>query len=297
MYFSINHMSKSSSQVSATLISPIVAGAVTTSTPPPTLSSSLGLSQAVQQALIGTTGTYGIVVKNLQTGESYAFNDHHVFESGSLYKLWIMALGYDQIQVGDLDENKVLSDSVEDLNKDFDIDPSEAELTDGTITLTVDQALNQMITISHNYAAMLLTRQEKLSNVAVFLQQNGFNESSVGTSDGLPTTTAADIAAFYEKLYQGKLANQKYTNAMLDLLKNQQLNEKIPLYLPTDTVIAHKTGELDSFSHDAGIVYTPRGNYIIAVLTDTDNPSAAVERIAEVSKAVYNYFTKGGDSK
>jgi beta-lactamase class A len=76
----------------------------------------------------------------------------------------------------------------------------------------------------------------------------------------------------------------------LTLLKAQKLNNKLPKELPKNTVIAHKTGELDMVSHDAGIVYAQNGNYIIVVMSETSLPVAANERIADISKGVYEYF-------
>lgn len=250
------------------------------------------LENVVQNALEGTKGLYGIVIKNLKTGESYYSNKHKIYEPGSLYKLWVMAVVYKQIQAGTLKEDQVLSEDVATLNDKFKIDPDLAELTDGAVTFSLHDALNQMITISHNYAALLLTEQVKLSSVASFLKENGFNESTVGTDGGFPTSTPYDIALFFEKLYKGELVNEQYTKEMIDLLKNQQLNDKLPKYLPQDIDVAHKTGEINFATHDAGIVYAPNGeDYIIVVLSDSNSPPGATDRIAEVSKVVYNYFT------
>ena len=47
---------------------------------------------------------------------------------------------------------------------------------------------------------------------------------------------------------------------MLELLKAQTLNDKLPKYLPDQVIMAHKAGELDDVSHDAGIVYSPAGD-------------------------------------
>jgi len=155
--------------------------------------------------------------------------------------------------------------------------------------MSVNQALNQMITISHNYAAMLLTQKNKVSTIRDWITDKGFKDSSVG---GQPSTTAHDMVLFFDKLQKGELANAENTQKMLEFLKKQQLNDKIPADLPNNIVIAHKTGELGLFSHDAGIVYTPKGDYIIAVLSKSDTPAAAEKRIADVSKAVYDYFQK-----
>ena len=250
------------------------------------------LENAVKSALEGSNGTYAVAVKNLKNGESYFLNEHQVIDAGSLYKLWIMTEIFNQIQKGDLSEDEILSEDVSTLNNIFNIPGEDAELTEGTITLSVADSLSQMISISHNYAALLLTKKIRLSRVDLFLGKNGFNESTVGINGESPTTTASDIALFFEKLYKGVLGNQDYTNQMIDLLKKQQLNNKLPKNLPQGVIIAHKTGELGYFSHDGGIVFSTKGDYIIVVLSKSDIPAGAEDRIAQISKNVYEYFEK-----
>jgi beta-lactamase class A len=250
---------------------------------------SAALGAVIQTALVGTKGKYSVVVKNLKTNEFYRYQDHQSYKSGSLYKLWIMAVAFQQLQKGQIKESDVLSDEVEDLNNTFDIASESAELHEGSVTFPVKQALTQMITISHNYAALLLAQKVKLSSVDTFLKTYNYKESKIGEP---PKTTASDIALFLEDLYKRKIANTQRTEEMITLLKNQKLNNKLPKYLPPGTVIAHKTGELDSVTHDAGIVYSEKGDYIIVVMTDTAIPDAAEDRIGEISKAVYEYFEK-----
>lgn len=260
---------------------------------PPLISSqNQNLRKEIDKSLQGTNGTYGIVVKNLKNNENYLLNEHKVFDAGSLYKVWVMVEVFNQIQNGEMKEDEVLSSDIVTLNKKFNISSDSAELTEGGITLSVKDALNQMITISHNYAAMLLTEKIRLSKVASFLEKNGFKESSVGTDGSSPTTTAFDVSKFLEKLYKGELADQENTQKMIDLLKAQTLNNKLPKQLPKEVVVAHKTGEIGYFSHDGGIVYAPKGDYIIVVLSETDYPPGAEDRIAQISKAVYEYFNK-----
>lgn len=249
------------------------------------------LAKAIQVALDGSTGIYGIAIKNLKTDETYFQNEHKIFYSGSLYKVWVMAETFNQIKRGHLKSDQVLSRDIKYLNEKFNVSPEYAELTEGSITLTVDNALKQMVTISHNYAALLLTEKVKLSSLTTFLQNNGFKDSQVGTDYDSPKTTPNDIALFFEKLYKGELVDSEYTSKMIDLLKMQTLNDKLPRNLPEGTIIAHKTGEIFYLTHDGGIVYTPKGDYIIVVMSDSDSPKGAEERIAKISEAVYKYFT------
>ena len=260
-----------------------------TNTPVP---QAAGLEKVVQDSLKGTTGTYALVIKNYETGQTYTLNDHQKFESASLYKLWVMATVFDQIKQEKFEHTDVLTETIPRLNEIFGIDKENAELTEGSISLTVDSALNQMITISHNYAAMLLSKKVGVSKVQAFLNDHGLTESNTGKTGEAPTTTASDIAKFLDYLYNGKLASMADTKAMIDLLKAQKLNSKIPAKLPKSVVIAHKTGELGTVSHDAAIIYSTNGPYIFVMMSESKSPAGAVQRIADTSKAVYDYFEK-----
>lgn len=249
------------------------------------------LGDLIAEKLKGSQGNFAIVIKHLKTGESFTLNEHQEFETGSLYKLWVMATVYDYIQKGKLKGSDVLSEDVATLNSDFDISSEVAEQNEGKVTFTVNEALDQMITISHNYAALLLSKRVRLSNVAGFLEENGFNESKLGLTGGPPVTTAFDMGLFMEKLYKGNLINDAHKDDMIDLLKKQKLNNKIPKLLPDRTEIAHKTGEIGTYSHDAGIIYTGvDGDYILVIMSESDRPDIAEGKISEISKAVYDHF-------
>jgi len=270
-----------------------LAGAASTSpapifspTPSPTPSiilPSASLEQAVVAPLTEAPGSYGIVVKNLKTGENYSYNEHIKYESASLYKLWVMAETFEQIKSGKLKEDDILSGRIAS---------QSAQPSAGAVALSVSNALNKMITVSDNYAALLLSSRIGLPKVASFLKTNGFKESNIGSGGNYPMTTAYDTAVFFEKLYSGKLINREYSDKMLKLLKAQKVNNKIPKYFGPDIVVAHKTGELDDYSHDAGIVYTQKGDYIIVLLSKNHDTNTSKNLIAIVSKSVFNYFTK-----
>lgn len=264
----------------------------TPESPTPTQSffNSQALEEIVQNSLEGTKGNYAVYIKKLKNNETYALNANKEFAPGSLYKLWVMATVYQQISQNKLTENQILTQKIEVLNKKFQISSESAELTKGNITQSVKDALFKMITISDNYSALLLSEKIRLTTISNFLKDFGFNNSLVSTNGQGPSTTAMDIGLFFEKLHNGELNTPENTSKMLSILKSQRLNQKIPKYLPKNIQIAHKTGELDTYTHDAGIVYAPNGEYILVVLTDSQNPAQAQERISEISKNVYKYL-------
>lgn len=247
------------------------------------------LEKVVRQALFGTRGAYSVVIKNLKTGESYYLDEKKQFEAGSLYKIWILSETVNQIQKGKIKENEVLSEEIEALNKAFDISSESAELIEGTLETTVSNAMRQMIVISHNYSALILSKKIGISNAKKFIKDNGFEQTSFGIP---PKTTAFDVSLFFEKLYKGEIVNQQRSAEMMELFKKQALNDKLPKYLSKGTVIAHKTGEIGYFTHDAGIIFGKKSDYIIVVLSESSYPAGAEDRIGKISKAVYDYFEK-----
>lgn len=245
------------------------------------------LERIVKNDLIDNETEFGVFIKNLKTGEKYSFNENKKFQSASLYKLWVMGTAFEKIEAGEIKESDVLKDKIELLNEKFKIATEEAELKEGDIESKIDNAIYRMITISDNYSALLLTSKIRNANISSFLEKNGFIQSKLGSP---PTTTAADIALFFEKLYKGEVVSKDSSLKMIDILKRQRLNDRIPKYLPEIVGVAHKTGELNGSKHDAGIIFSKQGDYILVVLSQGKDPSYSAERIANFSKKVFTYF-------
>ena len=286
-YLRQSQISKSSleSTILSPLASPISQGLATIHY----LTKTQGLENQIKPLIQNEQGTYAVGIKNIKTGDEYYLNEDRKFETASLYKLWIMATVYQQIEQGKISLDQTLSEDVPDLNNKFNISSDSAELTTGTITSTVQDALTQMITVSDNYSALLLSSKVLLSTVSQYLTTNGFVNSSIGTP---PTSTVTDITAFYEKLYNKKLVSPTTSSQILTLLESQQINDRIPKYLPKNTMIAHKTGELGNVKHDAGIVFSQKGDYIIVLMSETNDSAHATEVEANISKKVWEYFNK-----
>lgn len=255
----------------------------------PAISTKPALEMAVEQSMLEANGRYGIYIKNLKSGESYKSRENEVFEAGSLYKLWLMAMIFEKIKEGKLNADDPLEADVRDLNNQFGIDEDTAELKEGTMQFSVLSAIEQMITISHNYAALTLLTKTSRSEVESFIKTLGIKDS---TMEPPAKTTAQDLGIFFEKLSKGEIVDQVFSKQMLDILDRQKINDRIPKLLPEGVKIAHKTADLGFFENDGGIVFSEKGDYIIVVLSETDSPEAAGVQIANLSKAIFEYFNK-----
>lgn len=247
------------------------------------------LKQVVEQSLAGTTGKYAVVIKNLKTGAYYAQNENEVMHAASLYKIWLVARVFEKIRNGELAGDDVMADSVQNINNYYSIPDEDAELKEGYFKYTVSEAVNQAISISHNYAALMLLRKiGGYDEVESFLRENKLNDSSFKIK---PQTTAANMAFFFERIEKKEVGDEQISEWLLEVMAKNRLNEGLPKYLPQTMQISHKTGEIFGFKHDAGIVFTPAGDYIIVAMSESNSPFGAEERIAQLSKAVYDYFS------
>jgi len=84
---------------------------------------------------------------------------------------------------------------------------------------------------------------------------------------------------------------------MLEILHAQEFKRGIPAGLPEDARVAHKTGEISTVAHDAGIVYLPkRKPYVVAILTEwAPDATGRSATIAAASYDVYEYLLGGLD--
>lgn len=233
----------------------------------------------------GQKGTYGIYIKNLVDSKNATINPDLKFQSASLYKLWVMAATFQMIKDGQLSEDEILASNKFDLYTALGLDVAQ-EAKEERLSYSISNAIEQMIVISDNDAAYILTNRIGINKISDFLKRYGFSDSSISQP---PTTTARDISNFYQKLYMGEIVDRENSSKMLEMLKRQSLNDRIPKNLPQEVKVAHKTGEIDTFKHDAGIVYG-KNPYILVILTDTSSPQEAAQWTADFSKLIYDYF-------
>ena len=258
------------------------------------------LNKIVEKHFSKDEGDWAVYIKNLKTGESFGFNENKQFNSASLYKLWVLAVALEQINEGRLLETQVLSAEKEKLDERLGLitpTPEGSEETEAKekeeekeieyVSMVAGEAIEKMITISDNYSALLVSNRVGSSNITNFLEEYNFDDSNYKSP---PQTTASDIANYFEFLYKGDFIDKEASDEMIEILKRQTFDDRIPKYLPENIETAHKTGELFGNKHDAGIVFAPNGDYIIVVMSKTESEATAAEKIAEFSKEIYDYF-------
>lgn len=256
----------------------------------------------------GHKGEVAIAVKHLKIGESFTHRADEPMPTASLIKLPVMVEVYQQVHEGKLK----LTDPI--TLKQADKVPGSGILTahfsEGATFPLVD-AVRLMIAFSDNTATNLVIDKIGLPATAARMETLGFPNTKLHSKSfkretsvfpersekfGLGSTTASEMVGLLEQLHSETLVSPEASKAMLEHLKKCDDKDKFPRFLPTGTVVAHKTGSVNEARTDAGIIFSPSGPFFLCVLTAKNEdkswtPDNAGNRLcAAVAREVFAHF-------
>ena len=274
----------------------LVSGLVYARPPAASISApTLHADSALQTALntVSATAAHGhlaMAAIELQSGATAGVDAERVYPAASLFKLPILLEVLTEIEAGRLDPDQELEIRAEDWTDGSGV--LQARVGD---RLPVRELYRLMIQQSDNIAALVLLDAVGLDSVNGMAARLGMRATRLvdhrAGDDGDHTTSAADMAHLLAALATGQLVSQRVAEQALSLLELRQsvtwLGEELPFWVK----VAHKWGDLPRARHDAGVVFTPRGSYAIAVLTEDGVPDESAQLIARASRAVYDYLT------
>jgi beta-lactamase class A len=179
-------------------------------------------------------------------------------------------------------------------------------------TMKVVELAYHMIVTSSNLATNLLldligieTAQRTLEalNVEGVRLARGVEDDKAFDAGINNLVTANGLLRLFRMMQEERGFSPRAAQEMLSILNQQEFNGGIPAGLPTavrETArIAHKTGEISTIAHDAGIVSLPRRKpYAVVILTEwgKDNSNGRQETVAKLSRAIYEYLIGDGDN-
>lgn len=269
------------------------------------------LAEQIQPLIDDFAGDAAVMVKNLKTGETFAYQADEPFPTASLIKFPIMVAAYDLV-----DQDKLSLDTEVTLHDDDKVPGSgilTSHFSDG-VKMPLRDAIQLMIAYSDNTATNLVIDAIGLETTNKLMKSLGCGDtllnSKVYRRDtsiapersvkyGLGSTTAADMIKLLELLEANKLVSESASKQMTTHLIACDDKLKMPRLLPAGTIVAHKTGTVSASRCDAGIITGPAGPFAVCVLTNNiedradGNANAADMLCSKVAKAAYDHFNQG----
>lgn len=176
-------------------------------------------------------------------------------------------------------------------------------------TMQVRELARHMIVTSSNLATNLLIDVVGIEDIQQTLEKLGVTDGidfRRGVEDNLAweqdinnRVTANGLLLALRMIAEERAISEDASRHMLDILHGQEFKRGIPAGLPSDARVAHKTGEISTVAHDAGIVYLPdREPYVVVILTEWEPSKAGRhETIARISRSVYEHVTEGDSAR
>ena len=248
---------------------------------------------------------YAVALLDYETGFRFAINADRRFHAASTIKVAILlavAKAFDESRLNPDDTLHVRNRFRSAVDQTFfridgesDGYPPLHRLVGRTAKIS--DLAEWMIVSSSNLATNLLLdyitveyTQRILSEAGVsgIDLRRGVDDTKVHEKNFNNETTAQGLLALFAAL-RDEFLSKPNRDLVITILLQQRFNSMIPAPLPAHASVAHKTGEISTACHDAGIVYLPeREPYILVVLTEVAaETNGRREAIAKISEAVY----------
>jgi beta-lactamase class A len=249
------------------------------------------LQACVERVAAGLRGRLGCVVWGAG-GDAWAL--HHPdepFPAASVIKVPILlALGAD-VEAGRLRWDEVAPSDSGDTAAGGGVVQFLSPLA-----YTVRDLATLMIIVSDNRATNRLIDLVGLDRINAYLSRAGCRSTVLARrmmdfaarAEGRENiTTPADTAGLFRRLLRGDLAAPATTAVLMEMLRAQQIRDRLPAWLPHDAAAAHKTGNFPGAMNDAGILFLRTGPVVASVFT-CDLAADAEGRLAiqEIGRAI-----------
>lgn len=279
-----------------------------------------GLTPAKAEALgkeldgiaAGAKATFGIVVKDLQTGVTVRRNATTVMHAASTMKTAVLLEALRRADAGTLSLSSEVP-VVDCFPSALDGSPFRIELEegpDGRIapyvgrTARVDFVAREMIVRSSNLSTNVMLGLCPPKEVQAFVDALGaggvkvrrmVSDEKAFAAGYSNETDAEGMAALMEAAVRSPKLSAGARRTAWEILAAQEFNDQVPAGIPKQAgaVVAHKTGSISRVQHDAAVVRLPDGREYVLVLLATDfganeeGRKRVVEATRRMSRAVW----------
>lgn len=272
------------------------------------LSSAQDLEAELRPALESHRGEVAVMVKNLDTAETFEYHSDVVMPTASLIKFPVLIELYRQAEKGTISLDTPIA------LKEADKVPGSGIMTqhfNAGAVLSLHTIARLMITYSDNTATNIVLDQIGIGSVAQTMSDIGFPETQIHSKVfrrdtsialersqkyGLGSTTAKDMVALFERLHHKTLLSPESCDAILAHLATCDDKSKLARKLPAGAKLFHKTGAVNECRTDAGLLQTPQGMIAIAVLTNNNRDKSWTDTneaellCAKIGEAIYRRY-------
>jgi beta-lactamase class A len=257
----------------------------------------------------------GIALYDSETRMQWSYNGDAFFHAASTMKLAVLVGVFRQVFRKELEleapvhvRNRFTSlFDGEAFALDLDQDASPEVAAQLGKTMSVKDLAYQMITTSSNFATNLLIDVVSLGVIQKALDElrvegievlRGVDDQKAFAAGQNNMVTADGLLKVLRLISDGRVYSPEISAELLEILLDQRHRSGIPAGLPGGAHVAHKTGNISTVHHDAGIVYIgKRRPYAVVILTQSAAGVAGNTAVADVSRQIYSALASLGQNQ
>lgn len=290
----------------------------------------MSLQERIQSVIDGTGARFGVAIRHLESGDEVMIDADSYYPLASVVKTPILVEAFYRIKAGEISlddrwplktEDKNLPSGILTFMQDglmptvrdlltLMIIISDNTATDAILKYLGKQAVtDRMRSLGLEHIHVSKTIRELFDNLlpnADPTQDLYELSKEEAESDGPPRGTFVyeltpennigtprDLTRLAQLIFEGQTPDRETSDGILDILLQQQLNDRLPRLLPTGTRVAHKTGTLSGIRNGSGVIYASDTSHIaISVFTRWDDAAVwndargSYQRAFEIDAAI-----------
>lgn len=249
----------------------------------------------IKRYLESRIGTYGFFFEDLTSGFIYGYNENVQMTAAGCMKLPIAVALIKEVELGKLtflDKIKIAGkDKVYGTGIIHEFDERE---------YTVFELLVAMLIQSDNTAANKIIDLIGMERINEIIKEMGLTKTILSrktTDEKAPEnevenlTTAYDMSRLWSILNKASYLDEKNSTMLIDILRRQQIRNKLALYIPDDLKyeISSKTGDKKGVENDTALFHLSKGKFVFTVMsTNIPNSVYGTVTLAKCGKMMWD---------
>lgn len=227
----------------------------------------------IKKFLDSRIGDYSFYFEDLSGGYAYALNENVKMPAAGCMKLPISIALLKEVENNKYDINMKVKVKAEDmvystgiLHEFSERDYTIKELLVAMLLHSDNTAANKIIDVVGIERINEIIKDMGLTNTV--LNRKAIDERKVSCNIQ-NYSTVADLSRCFKMLYSKRYLNEEHSSMIVDILKRQQIKNKLSYYYPEriKEEIANKTGDIDNVENDAALFNINKGSFIMTVMS------------------------------
>lgn len=249
----------------------------------------------IKKYLESRIGKYSFFFEDLKSGYVYGYNENVSMTAAGCMKLPIavsLIKAVEDKKVDFMDKIKIqTSDKVYGTGIIHEFNEREYTVFELMVIMLIQSdntAANKIIDIVGMEEINEDIIRMGLKNTRLNRKTNDERTAITGVEN---ITTAYDLSKIWKHLSNGTFLNKDNGQMLIDILRRQQIKNKLALYIPDDLKIeiSSKTGDKKGVENDTAYLELPKGKFVFTILSqDIPNSVYGTVSLAKCGKMMWD---------